>query len=290
MIPSTKIRLILGCCLLLVLFSSCRPRGVLSREKMANVLFDIHLTEAAVSESNMPIPETWTRGMETAYFKDMAYRSVLRKHHLTQEEFYISVSWYSKHMNVYEKVYVDVQKKMDDFRIAVDLGQFDPIRSFKFGADSAKILALYSFGPYRIDLISANYTCLPADSFPSYTNWFIKKWLTKTPKDTTNWSIYPQLSVHSVSNTSDQDSLRKMADSLIRQNPVQAPINRNEILAPGARRLPTRNFREVPQNEQIRKRLLPRAIEQEQSKRMEAERLRREKIEANKKIEPNHWK
>ena len=57
MIRFSKIRLILGCCLLLALFSSCRPREVLSRKEMANVLFDIHLTEAAVSGIYEPIPE-----------------------------------------------------------------------------------------------------------------------------------------------------------------------------------------------------------------------------------------
>jgi len=292
MISLSKIRLILGCCLLLALFSSCRPRGVLSRKEMVDVLFDIHLTEAAVSGIYGPIPEEWTHGLETDYFRDMAYRSVLRKHHLTQEEFYTSVSWYSNHMNLYEKVYIDVQQKMDDFKTAVDQGTFDQIRSMtKYGADTAKIRAMYTFGLYRRDTIPVRRLYLTADSLPSNSLWLTNQWMYRIPKDTVRLNLFPQLFIHSVFNTSDPDTLKMKADSLLRQN--AAPIilnNRNEILAPGARRLPTRNFREVPKSEQIRKRFQQRAVEQERIKHSEAERLRKERIEASKKVEPNHWK
>jgi len=292
MIRFSKIRLILGFCLLLVLFSSCRPRGVLSRKEMVDVLFDIHLTEAAVSGIYEPIPEEWTRGLDTEYFRDMAYRSVLRKHHLTQEEFYTSVSWYSNHMNLYEKVYIDVQQKMDDFKIAVDQGSFDQIRSMtKYGVDTAKIRALYTFGLYRQDTIPIRRLYLTADSLPSNSKWLTNQWMYRIPKDTIRLNLFPQLSINSVFNTSDPDTLKMKADSLLRQN--AAPIilnNRNEILAPGARRLPMRNFREVPKSEQIRKRFQQRAVEQERLKRSEAERLRKERIGASKKVEPNHWK
>jgi len=292
MIPFSKIRLILWCCLLLVLFSSCRPKGVLSRREMTNVLFDMHLTEAAVNEVSEPIPEEWTRGLDTEYFKDMAYRSVLRKHHLTQEEFYYSVSWYSRHMDLYEKVYVDVQTKLDEFKAAIEEGMFDQTSSMlKFGLDTAKTRSIYTFGLYRRDTVPVHRLYLTGDSLPSNSTWFTKQWMYRIPKDTTRLSLYPQLSIHSVFNTSDLDSLKAKADSLLRQNAVVLPPDlRKEVLAPGGRRLPTRNYRVVPKNEQIRKRFQPRALEQEQMKQLEMERQRRERIEASKKIEPNHWK
>lgn len=289
--PVSKIRLILGCCLLLVLFSSCRPKGVLSRKEMVSVLFDIHLTEAAVGTTSDSILEEWSRGLETDYFRDMAYRSVLRKHHLTQDEFYYSVSWYSNHMNLFEKVYIDVQQKMDDFRAAVDQGTFDQIRSMtKYGVDTAKIRAIYTFGMYRPDTVPIRRLYLSSDSLPSSSWWFTKQSMYAIPKDTARLNLFPQLSIHSLFNTSDPDSLKKIADSILRQNAIpETPNIRKEILAPGARRLPPRNFREVPKSEQIRKRFQQRAVEQDQFKRLETERERKMR-EAGKQPEPNHWK
>ena len=273
MIFVSKIRLILGCCLLLVLFSSCRPREVLSRKEMTDVLFDIHLTEAAVSGVYEPIPEQWTRGLSTEYFRDMAYRAVLRKHHLTQEKFYLSVSWYSNHMNLYEKVYMDVQQKMEDFKTAVDQGSFDQIRSLTlYGADTAKIRALYDFGQYRSDTVPVLRLYLPADSMHSSSRWLSNQLIFKVYKDTTRLRLYPDSPIQS----SNPDSLRKSADSLLLQKTtLETPTIRKEVLAPGARRLPTRNFREVPKNEQIRKRFQQRAVEQERQRREEAQRQKR---------------
>jgi hypothetical protein len=293
MIRFSKIRLILGCCLLLVLFSSCRPKGVLSRKEMVSVLVDIHLTEAAVSEISEPIPEEWTRGLDTEYFKDMAYRSVLRKHHLSQDDFYYSVSWYSRHMNLYEKVYIDVQTKLDEFKVAIEEGAFDNSSSMSiYGLDTAKTRSLYTYGAFRRDTVPVHPLYLIGDSLPSNSRWYAKQWMYRMPKDTTRLNLYPKSSIHSVFNTSDPDSLKIKADSLLQQNAVQITSRNGKVIvvAPGGRRLPTRNFREVPKNEQIRKRFQQRVVEQEQLKRLETEQQRKARIEASKQVEPNHWK
>jgi len=271
MIRSSKIRLILGCCLLLALFSSCRPKDVLSRKEMAKVLFDIHLTEAAVGGQSMTVPEDWTKAMPTNYFRDMAYRSVLRKHNLTQESFYTSVAWYSRHLNLYEKVYSDVQKKLDDFKTAVDQGRFDKsgIDSI-ISLDSLEVRSLFTFGLFRPDTVPVNSLYLPGDSLPSNSSWMAAQWLYHFPKDTTQWSLYPKLSYPSVLKSSDPDSLKMNADSLLKQ--PSNPAVRNDVLTPGARRLPTRNIREVPKNEQIRRRFQQRAVEQKRLNAKDAER------------------
>lgn len=292
MIPFSKIRLILGCCLLLVLFSSCRPKGVLSRKEMVSVLFDIHLTEAAVNEMSEPIPEEWTQGMETGYFRDMAYRSVLRKHHLSQESFYYSVSWYSRHMNLYEKVYIDVQAKLDDFKASIDEGKFDQTSAMmQYGMDTAKVRTIFTYGLFRRDTVPVHRLYLAGDSLPTNSKWYTKQWMYKIQKDTTRLNLYPELSIHSIFNTSNPDTLKAKADSLLRVNSAPLPTDlRKEVLAPGGRRLPTRNYRIVPKNEQIRKRFQQRALEQEQIKRVETEQQRKKRIEASRQVEPNHWK
>lgn len=292
MIRRSKIRLVFGCCLLLVLFSACRPKGVLSRKDMAHVLFDIHLTEAAVSGQYVAVPEEWTKGMDAVDFRDMAYRSVLRKHHLTEEEFYFSVAWYSRHMAQYDRVYSDVQERMDNFRAAIDRGQFENIgANTHLGLDTAKTRSMYVFGLYRPDTVPVKQLYLRADSLPSTSKWLTKQWLYALPKDTARLNLYPKLSIQSVFGTSNPDSLRAKADSLLHKDdilvkPVGSPVN----LTPGVRRLPARFYREVPKDEQIRRKYQERAREQERSKWSEQEAERRRRIEASKQVEPNHWK
>jgi len=284
MIRFSKIRLILGCCLLLVFFNSCRPKDVLSRQKMVSVLVDIHLTEAAVSEVSGPIPEEWLKGMDTEYFKDMAYRSVLRKHHLSQERFYTSVAWYSRHMNLYEKIYIDVQGKLDEFKAAIDEDKFDNSSNMsRYGLDTVKTRSLYTYGQFRRDSVPVRHLYMIGDSLPSNSAWYTKQWMYRIPKDTTHLSLYPDLAVKSVSNKSASDSIKTNTDSLIKQNAfLQTPAIRNVVVTPGGRRLPARNYREVPKNEQIRKRFEQRANEQEKLKRLEMERQRKERIDMSK--------
>jgi hypothetical protein len=258
---------------------------------MASVLIDIHLTEAVVNGS-VTIPEDWSKGLDDASFRDLAYRSVLRKHGLTEEAFDQSVAWYSKHLIQYEKVYLDVQKRLDAFRSAIDRGQFENIRDHTHpGLDSVKTLALYRFGTFRRDTTLLEHLYRPTDSIPSKSVWTARQWMYALPKAAAQMDLYPKLSIHSVFNTSDPDSLKMYADSLLRHSePTVEPVVRKEVLAPGARRLPTRNFREVPKNEQIRRKYQQRARELERTKLTEQELERQRKIEASKQSETNHWK
>jgi hypothetical protein len=281
MIRFSKIKLIFGCCLLLVLFNSCKPKGVLSRKEMVSVLVDLHLTEAAVGGIGGPIPEEWLHGLDVEYFKDMSYRSVLRKHHLSQEDFYTSVSWYSRHMNLYEKIYIDVQGKLDEFMAAIDEGKFDNSSNMsRYGLDTVKTRSLYTYGQFRRDSIPVRYFYLIGDSLPSSSAWYTKQWMYHIAKDTTRLSLFPELNKKSVIGSLSTDSLKIKTDSLVRQNvSLQTPAIRTVLVTPGSRRFPTRNLREVPKNEQIRKRFEQRAVEQNQLKRLEMERLRKEQID-----------
>jgi hypothetical protein len=290
MSPMSKTRLIFGCCLLLALFGSCRPRDILSRKEMASVLFDLHLTEAAVSEFGQPIPASWTRGLDPEYFKDMAYRSVLRKHNLTQETFYASVDWYSRHLNLYNKVYADVQERINVFQSAVDIGEFDKSCGLNgLGVDTAQIRSMYEYGQFHRDSKPVIGSCLLLDSMPSYSAWMAKQWMYRIPKDSTRMDIMPGLSIKSTFDTSNTDSLKALADSLIHQNDgqvtiINSPVQPNSTGVRG-RTYPYRRLREVPKDEQIRNRFRPRAREMRQLKREEVLKQKAEKVAARKKAE-----
>jgi hypothetical protein len=263
----SKVRLIIGCGLLLVCFCSCRPKDVLSRKEMTNLLYDLHLAEAACSGVAEPVPESWTKGMAPDYFRDMAYQSVLRKHHISEQDFYSSVSWYSRHLRLYSKVYADVRLRMDEFQRKIDLGQFEsPLGLEAFGLDPAKVDSIYKWGWFRKDTTVLKGLCI-RDSVPGFAAWLAPQYLYSYPKDTAKLELYPQLTVHSLRSLS-ADSL--LADTLLHRG-VEKEVHQlqNEILSPDPRRLPFRSPRTLKKNDQIRMRFKPRAREQREMERVE---------------------
>ena len=65
---------------ILFTLSSChmRPFNVLNKEQMANVIFDLHLTESTIA-----IRGSGTRRIE----KQTYYNHVFEKHHITKQQF-----------------------------------------------------------------------------------------------------------------------------------------------------------------------------------------------------------
>lgn len=93
-----------------LLFTSCRPNGVLSKQDMIDVLFDIHLVEAMTYNPYGSVSPDWAGAMNEFDFTDLAYRSVLKKHDITEEAFFASVKYYSKKLRVYKRMYQDLDE------------------------------------------------------------------------------------------------------------------------------------------------------------------------------------
>ncbi|MBE0641295.1 MAG: DUF4296 domain-containing protein [Bacteroidales bacterium] len=76
------------------------PEGILSPEKMSMVLADTYITEAVIS--NMQIPYDSLRKSREAY-----YQALYRKHGISREEFDSSYHYYEKHLEILEKIQDD---------------------------------------------------------------------------------------------------------------------------------------------------------------------------------------
>ena len=167
-----RTRLLFGCVLLLLLFVSCKPRNVLSRKELADVLYDLHMTEAALNRNGLPVPTDWTHGLQSEFFKDLSYAAVLRKHELSQADFYNSIAWYSKHLNQYSKVYMLVESKIDAFLTDVQFGRFNALKDTSMLQSIDKVVK-YHWGfvkqyPTMQDGIAAQ----PLDSVLTFARWF----------------------------------------------------------------------------------------------------------------------
>lgn len=103
-------RAILFCipCLVLctMLFSGCRPKGVLGLREMREVIIDLHKTDAMLQVGGMQY------GHKEA--KSYYYGMALEKHGITQAQFDSSLVWYTAHPQLFDKIYPKVLSKLEE--------------------------------------------------------------------------------------------------------------------------------------------------------------------------------
>lgn len=98
MIKMNKLLCILGASALLCLAAcSQRPKGVLDREEMAQLLADIHIGESVV-ENNF-------RHYNTDSARSVLRQSIYAKHGVTTQQVDSSLMWYGRNMDQYIEVY-----------------------------------------------------------------------------------------------------------------------------------------------------------------------------------------
>lgn len=108
-IQNTECRLILliGLSVMAVLFTGCRPKGILHSGEMKDVLVDLHKTDALIQLTGLQY------GHDEAV--NIYYAQVMEKHGITQAQFDSSIVWYTAHPLLFDKIYpkVDAQLKAE---------------------------------------------------------------------------------------------------------------------------------------------------------------------------------
>ncbi|MDR1746727.1 MAG: DUF4296 domain-containing protein [Tannerella sp.] len=123
---------ILGMMLIIIAFSaSCSrtPKGILSEEKMRQVLVDMQLAEAMINSDQGkygPMDE-----------RMRLYQAVFDKYHLTKAEYDSSLIWYGKNLDIYMQIYemaeADVKQRIEA------IGDVKPEVTSQSSADSVDI-------------------------------------------------------------------------------------------------------------------------------------------------------
>lgn len=190
---------------ILVIFSSCRPEGVVSRDKMTDILFDVHIAEVVANPGLEPVPQEWRKGLREEHFRDLSYHSVLRKYHISEEDFYKSVKYYSKNLRVYTKIYANIDKRLNLYlQDVTDWKYHTPGADDLYKTDSLytlKILSLFSEHNYKPDTTKTKSFKILTDSVISWSEWKTKEWLTEgkikkaqfyiiDPKDYVDMSVF----------------------------------------------------------------------------------------------------
>ena len=96
----------------LVLFSGCRPKGILHSWEMRDILVDLHKTDAMLQVAGLQFGHN-----DVA---DLYYAQVLEKHGVTQAEFDSSLVWYTAHPQLFDKIYPKVLAQLDAEREAFE--------------------------------------------------------------------------------------------------------------------------------------------------------------------------
>lgn len=91
--------------LVAVLFSSCRPSGVLSSRQMRQVLVDLHRADAILQVAG------YNYGHDEAVAK--YYQHVLDQYGITQAQFDSSMVWYTDHPQLFDKIYPKVVAELE---------------------------------------------------------------------------------------------------------------------------------------------------------------------------------
>ena len=98
----TKNQILVFCLLsaVAVLFTGCRPKGILHSWEMRAVLVDLHKTDAMLQLSGLRYSDDEARRIY--------YAQVLEKHDITQAQFDSSLVWYTAHPQLFDKIYPKV--------------------------------------------------------------------------------------------------------------------------------------------------------------------------------------
>lgn len=272
----SRFRLIIGLFLLLVSLSACRPRKVLSRGDMTDVLYDIHMTDALLEDGQLYQHPSWMGGMNEADFKDMAYQSVLRKHGINEEIFYASVSYYSKNLRLYTKIYADIDKRLQDYITEIENRKYNVPTLAQVLAglklDTLEVRKRYEYGLYRPDTVPVRRQYLSADSLPSYAAWCTRQWLYKPDKKSVRFSMVSHVGRIILSDTiTAKDSVR-ISDTLsantmdVLHSDASGKVS-SEVVATQGRKLPPGNIRQMEKQYLLKERLRQQIQEKKMNKR-----------------------
>jgi hypothetical protein len=106
---------------IIFILSACgsRPNGVLNESKMANVLTEMHKTDATMTEKGL----SYGRYYEKAPY----YTFIFKKFNITQAQFDSSLVWYSKNPRVFGNIYEKVLINLTGLQKDVKNGKYHPV-------------------------------------------------------------------------------------------------------------------------------------------------------------------
>ena len=162
-------------CALLMSACTLRPKNVLPKSKMTEVLYDLHKTDGVV----------FVKGCNYNHDEELKkyYESTLLKHGVTQAQFDSSLVWYTDNPKRFNKIYPKVVKRLQD-----ELDTYSWLDKEK----DRKKLKPEDIAPYNLDSLALAFRSqLPLC--------FSVKALDSLERDAALFYIFPQETIDSLS-------------------------------------------------------------------------------------------
>ena len=120
--------------LFLLLLVACedRPKDVLSRGKMEDVLYDYHIMQGIIDE----LPTEEREGKAQDYIN-----AVFEKHGITEAQFDSSIVYYNRHTKELHKIYANLKERYTAVNEEIQLvnGSNDMMAIFATGGDTTNL-------------------------------------------------------------------------------------------------------------------------------------------------------
>jgi len=117
-----------------VLWLGCKqkvPNGIINRDKMEEILFDIHLVDGYISTIYM---QDSARKVGAAY-----YNGIYKKYDTDSVQYTRSLTYYNNNPEILQEIYKGIAKKLENQKIKMQKAD-SLIQKKRFKADSIKIV------------------------------------------------------------------------------------------------------------------------------------------------------
>lgn len=205
--------------LALTLFScSGRPKNVLSKDDMTNILFEMHKLDGSLVAKNIYYVENSD--------KEKYYKSILDKYNTTQADFDSSLIWYSKNPKKFEKIYETVYQQLNQLDEDVKKGKYYPVDSIEFFKVKTNIWNKAAKYAFTKDSTRNKISFEITNAELLYGDIYILKFLQRIAPEDSCVNQHIKLQINYKNGKVDSLIQKTHNDSLLRRYTIQFPAKR----------------------------------------------------------------
>jgi len=205
---------------ILLIFSACdgRPKGVLNKSEMTDILVEMHILDGALDAKGLLFSQNGE--------KDKYYTALLEKYEITQADFDSSVVWYTKYPKKYTKIYEDVFAQLTLLDQEVKKGKYHPVDSIEFYTVKKNIWNKLTHFVYSKDSVRTRLVFEIKDSSLLFGDVYILRFLQQIAPQDSSKNPHILFRINYANGKVDSVSQKTYNDSLLRRFTFRIPVHK----------------------------------------------------------------